>query len=422
MRRLVALTPGRPVLVLEDLHWADPETLEALHALSDRAVPRGVLVIMTARAAESSRVDEVVDRLALEPTTHTVTLGPLDTSSARQLTADLIGPSGGPELVNLLVERADGVPLAIEQRKASLHRLAGLPPTIAASVETGLRQLSLEHRRLIDAAALTGQRTAPDLLATALGLSSHDVAAAVAAGVRIGLLQPLGADGVTFSHDLLRDAVKASTTGPERRGLAEAMINAADPDNHEMLAQLAVAAGRNELAAQHFLAVANQALAAGALSAADPAARQALSLMQDPAQRLRAQQVLLGVHARRGDVDAALAVADEIADQFDPDDNEAVATMRVALARVLAAAERWAEARAQVDLAQDQLHLDAGPFSAGRADRAGAGRVDAAERLARDALAGAGAQTSEALAMRRRAARRTRSSAGSRVPVTSTKR
>ena len=47
-----ALTPGRLGLPCLKTPLGDPETLEALHALSDRAVAGGVLVIMTARAAE----------------------------------------------------------------------------------------------------------------------------------------------------------------------------------------------------------------------------------------------------------------------------------------------------------------------------------------------------------------------------------
>jgi predicted ATPase len=87
--QLVA-TRGPLILVIEDLHWADPAMLEFLEQLLDQAGPADLLVVVTARP-------ELLDRHpgwgTGRPNATTVSLAPLDDERTAALLGALLGQS-----------------------------------------------------------------------------------------------------------------------------------------------------------------------------------------------------------------------------------------------------------------------------------------------------------------------------------------
>src|SRR5581483_922514 len=104
----VAATQSPLVIVAEDLHWADPSTLELLHRLRSRGWNKPILVVGT------SRVEDVAPDVFSEHT-H-IRLARLSIAESRSLATALSAKYDVPDGVLLqLADRGDGVPLFIEE-------------------------------------------------------------------------------------------------------------------------------------------------------------------------------------------------------------------------------------------------------------------------------------------------------------------
>src|SRR4029450_1935972 len=109
-----AVRPAEPlILVIEDLHRADPALLDFLEQLLDQADTDDLLVVVTARP-------ELLDRRpgwgAGGANATTISLAPLDDQQTAVLLAALLGRSMLPaEVQSLLLERAGGNPLYAEE-------------------------------------------------------------------------------------------------------------------------------------------------------------------------------------------------------------------------------------------------------------------------------------------------------------------
>ncbi|HTZ66401.1 MAG TPA: adenylate/guanylate cyclase domain-containing protein, partial [Roseiarcus sp.] len=115
IEQLAGLARERPVLQLyEDLHWADPSTLELLDMLVERVRVLPVLVVITHRPQFS---------LQWSGRAHVTTL-PLHRLGRRQGAAMALRVTGGkalpPEILNQILERTDGVPLFLEELTRTL--------------------------------------------------------------------------------------------------------------------------------------------------------------------------------------------------------------------------------------------------------------------------------------------------------------
>jgi len=106
---VLALAARQPVLVVvEDLHWMDPTTLELLHLLIEQAPGAGLFVLLTARQSFQPQwaPHSHIATLTLNRFTHRQTL------SMVQL---LVGKPLPPEVVEQIVSKTDGVPLFVEE-------------------------------------------------------------------------------------------------------------------------------------------------------------------------------------------------------------------------------------------------------------------------------------------------------------------
>jgi predicted ATPase len=261
------------LLVLEDLHWADPETLAVLEYLADNLTGERVLCLATLRSEEGAAGRELAAALAARRAAAVVPLARLEEAAVVGMARACLGAAALPAPVETwLGASADGLPFLVEELLAGLVGAALLveedgrwsttgplasrvPPTFAGAVGRRLEGLSPPTRDLLHAAAVLGRRFDWSLLPAVTGLDEPAVVAGLRQAVGAQLLTA-EADGFRFRHALTRDAVLGTLLPPERTaiaGRALAAVELAHPGLPgvwcELAADLAEAAGNRPRAA-----------------------------------------------------------------------------------------------------------------------------------------------------------------------------
>jgi DNA-binding CsgD family transcriptional regulator len=229
---LAALGPC--VLAMEDLHWADEQTLDFLAYLISGLQPAELAVVVTYRVEDAGRVVRGMSaRPAAGITSARVWLPPLDDALTGRLAAAILGiESVSAEFAAYLWERTAGLPLAIEevlavvrargllvQREGRWERRA----LDRLEVPSGIRDQTLERvgrlpapaRRLAEAAAVLQVAVEPDVVAAVSGVDSVSaIEAALESGVLVEQDHRIG-----FRHLLAAQAAYEDLSGPRRRAL-----------------------------------------------------------------------------------------------------------------------------------------------------------------------------------------------------------
>ena len=185
------------LLLLEDLHWGDEETLAAIEYLADAAENTSLLLVVTARDDEGPVARRAIRGLAARGAMRLLRLLPLDADATRELAELRLGEPVSSALTALLVDRAEGLPLFVEELLSALDlsgtlvrgngpvdivALAGrvLPLSVADTVAARLEELPDDQRRVIESAALLGRSFDHELVAAT---TAADVAPANPTGV-----------------------------------------------------------------------------------------------------------------------------------------------------------------------------------------------------------------------------------------------
>lgn len=127
-------------MVLEDLHWADPDTLAVVEYLGDNLAAQRVLCLATSRSEPPSAALEMIRRLHGRRTA----LHLLDRLDDQQV-AGMVGaclPGADPDIVARVQQAADGVPFLVEEVLAS----PGVPASFRDTVRERLSGLSRQTR------------------------------------------------------------------------------------------------------------------------------------------------------------------------------------------------------------------------------------------------------------------------------------
>lgn len=247
MARLIACfaVPARPlVMLLDDLQWADVETLQVIERLLHQHDDAALLLVGTFR---DSGVDADhplrAGRLAEVPQALRIELGPLDESALREMIAltlqqdasavgelaELIGrktqrnPLFARHLLHLLAD--DGL-LAYDAETASwrwsLEQLASHPgaDTVGDLMARRFEQLPAAAQAVLRVMACLGHRSSDDALALAMDVhpgteAARRLQAALDDAREAGSIQRDGEDWV-FWHDRIREAAYGSIPPAER--------------------------------------------------------------------------------------------------------------------------------------------------------------------------------------------------------------
>ncbi|GAA4803850.1 hypothetical protein GCM10023200_46450 [Actinomycetospora chlora] len=325
------------VLVLDDLHWADADTLDLLVYLAGAAAGAGLLLALAARD------DEHAPGLAALGGHPDVTVVPL-----RRLDADAVARlAGRPDETTLaaLLRRSEGLPFLVEELVDG--GTDTLPASWATLVAHRLAALPTAARTVLDAAAVAPGDPDRLLLASATGEGEETVLAGLRAGVAAGLLTAAGGR-LTWRHALTRDAVVAALFPGDREDLAGRLAAALEcrdgPGDREVAAQCHADAGDHRRATGLLLDLARRDADRGALGHAEELLARADALGTAPgAVALERVRVL----TLRGAAADALAVGDAALDAgVVTGDEHAELCLRLARAAVLGG--RYAEAAQRV--------------------------------------------------------------------------
>jgi predicted ATPase len=255
------------VLVLEDLHWADPDTLAVVEYLSDNLSAEAVLCVATCRSETASAGAELVTRLAGRRAASHLALGRLTAEQVAAMVRACL-PSAADDVIARVQHVADGIPFLVEESLAT----SGVPRSFADGIRSRLAGLSDDERLVLHTAALLGRQFDWRLLQAATGLDADLVAGALDHGVGSQLLA-VEADVFRFRHVLTRDAVAAELLPPRRATLATralAALEAAHPGLPggwgDLAAGLALQAGDQDRAGVLLIASGRYALGRGALA------------------------------------------------------------------------------------------------------------------------------------------------------------
>jgi DNA-binding SARP family transcriptional activator len=223
-----ALARKRPlVVVLEDVHWAEPSMLDLVEYLESWISDAPVLVLCLARP---SLLEE---RPGWGRSSQTVELGPLSTEEAGELVSRLAERDLTEALRERIVTVAEGNALFLEQLHAYLTEDVAasdvdvVPPTVEALLASRLDTLETGGRALIERAAVIGRDFARSAV---LHLSPPGELAGIDVGLatleRRGLIHavrghPGEENAFRFHHVLIRDVAYAGITKERRAELHE---------------------------------------------------------------------------------------------------------------------------------------------------------------------------------------------------------
>ncbi len=388
--------PSCSMLVLEDLHWADPDTLDVLSYLADAAITSPLILVVTARD-ELDPPQRLLD-VARASQADVVPLNRLSPRDVRGMVESCLSTAPPDELVNFIIEHADGLPLLVEELLTGLAAVGALTPdgtltgpltanvprTFAATVRRRLSGLDRIGRAVVETAAVLGRRFDWQLIPEITGLAEPAVIAGLRSAVATGLIAVDATDGDTFRfrHALTCEAVRADLLPPERRALARAaarVVERREPAARDLAAGLWMAAGHDARAAELYLSAGRQARRSGALHTADVLVSRAADLAaDDPELRREAEAVLLEVLADAGDTDRALALGERMLARGDT-------SVGLTLAELAAEAGRWDMAASRLSALADSNDPRASVLAARLAHERG--RPEDARNIARLAFA-----------------------------------
>ena len=415
------------LLVLQDLHWADPDTLALTEYLADNIAAARALCVITLRDGEPSASAELLQSALARRVATRIEVPRLTAATVSEMAAACLHVADVPAGVARLLADCDGLPFAVEEILAAAvasgelvrsdsgwqvdgEVSTGVPASIVGSVRNRLAALGEGVTNILVSAAILGRQFDWALLPRITGVAEADVLEALRRARDVQLIEPAnaGAGIFRFRHCLTRDAIVSSLLPPDRASrsadAAEA-IEAAHPGLPgawcEVAAELHAAAGQLPAAIRLQLRAGGRALRHGAVSSAIAALEDARILLAEarppePMLSIEVDEELAHALATAGDYDRLAPLAESLIGRLENagDDLRRPALIRLLTARTrpedhpaAAAAHLTAAATVAQQLTDRELASRTDAVAARNA--LAAGEFDNAEVLARRALASA---------------------------------
>jgi class 3 adenylate cyclase/tetratricopeptide (TPR) repeat protein len=260
---------SQPVaLTFEDLHWADPTSLDLMQALAERGRTAPLFIIATARP-------EFRPPWSLRPHHSVISLSPLDRADVARMVGELAARHAlSKEVIEGVSERTGGVPLFVEEvarlllERGEAGGLQAIPPTLQQSLAVRLDRLG-EAREVAQIGTVLGRDFAYALVRAVGAIDDLALRSAFDTLADADLLIAEGAGNEAnyrFKHALIQDAAYDSLLKSRRQALhrraAEVLGDqperaAAEP---EVIAHHFTQAGLEDLAIEWWGKAGDQAL------------------------------------------------------------------------------------------------------------------------------------------------------------------
>jgi DNA-binding CsgD family transcriptional regulator len=232
-------TAGPLLLVIEDLHWSDDESLEVLLLLARRTPRLPLVLVLSYRSDEQQQSLRhflaALDRERLSVEMRLSRLGVTEVDTMLQAIFGL-SRSVRAETLNVICSLTDGNPFFIEEVLRSLVtsgqislrpgdpelRISSdwrVPRSVQEAVQYRSGQLPENVRKVLSAAAASGRRFNFDLLQSITGEQESELLQALKRLIDVQLLVEEAPDLYAFRHALTRHAVYSQLLARERRGL-----------------------------------------------------------------------------------------------------------------------------------------------------------------------------------------------------------
>jgi predicted ATPase len=219
------------VIAIEDLHWADPSTLELLQLLVEQGATARLLLLYTARPEFRAQWPQRAH--------HTqITLNRLSSRNVRTMVGEVAAQKAlSEEIIATVLERTGGVPLFVEElTRAVLEsgdaRLSGrqIPVTLHDSLMARLDRLG-SAKEVAQVGAVIGSEFSYELLRAIHSLAEEDLQGALRKLADAELIYVHGIPpeaNYTFKHALIRDAAYEALLKSRRKDLHQLVARTID--------------------------------------------------------------------------------------------------------------------------------------------------------------------------------------------------
>jgi class 3 adenylate cyclase/tetratricopeptide (TPR) repeat protein len=224
LRWLHCLARDNMLLLIEDLHWADPSTMYLLRKFSSELPRRHAMLIATTRPT----THDVLDKGNHINVLH---LDRLPETDIRAMVLAIAAPyTISEQTLQLIVERSDGVPIFATELTRSIISKDGFSPFLnEKAIPQSLNEIllvrldRLQHgRKTVEQASVLGREFEISLLRTCMLDFSKNIDAALAelTNAQVFIQQPPPNEHLlSFDHALVRDAVYQRMLRPDRERL-----------------------------------------------------------------------------------------------------------------------------------------------------------------------------------------------------------
>lgn len=327
------------VLLLDDLHWADQDSLDLLEMVSRRLEQAGILIIITYRADALLRdhpLTQLLPILLRNRPVETIELAPLDLEGTRLLVDAWLGPCS-PALARYLHRRAEGHPLFLVELLSDLtgkHLLtedgSGLwqppaqdvpaPAILQQLIAQRVSQLGPQAETLLTAASVVGESWGLPVVEALLDWPESTVLDILesALATRVVVEEDRHGEQYRFSHGLIREVLYYQQLARRRKRLhaqIAAVLEQQGAADSAALADHFFAAEQWDRACHHSLEAGRTARRQSAIHSALRFFRQALHSLHMAGMDSNLQQLML-IYEQLGDLHALLNQRSQAAEAF----------------------------------------------------------------------------------------------------------
>lgn len=286
LSRALLGSKGSTLLIMDDLHWCDHDSLEFLHFLLRFDQSARLLIVGTYRPEEvgpSHTLQQILQALRVSGQATELEMVPLNELETGTLAEQILGKSLETEAAIRLYQETEGNPLFVvetvraglvnafrkelkEENQERSTQAVILPRKVRSVLEARLAQLSAPAADLAKLAAVIGRAFNTNLIQKASGLEEHCLVQVLDELWQHHIIRESGMDAYDFSHDKLREVAYQSMSSARKRLLhrqvAEALENLSPQALNPISQQLAAhyeQAGLDDKAIVYYLRAAQVA-------------------------------------------------------------------------------------------------------------------------------------------------------------------